>query len=61
MFNVSYKKVGGLHFIKLGRITLMWCVTKEARAPKHVVPGFEHDAATDYVWLPVRKDRYHDR
>ena len=27
-FNISYRKVGGLHFLKLGRITLMFCVSK---------------------------------
>jgi len=33
-FNVSYQKVGGLHFLKLGRITLMFCVSK----PRAIMP-----------------------
>lgn len=27
-FNVSYRKVGGLRFIKLGRITFMVCLSR---------------------------------
>jgi hypothetical protein len=30
--SVSYRHIGGLHFIKIGRITLMWCVSKPARS-----------------------------
>lgn len=30
--NVSTRKVGGLRFIKLGRITLMFCLSKEYKA-----------------------------
>lgn len=29
MLNVSYRKVGGLRFIKIGRLTLMWCVSRQ--------------------------------
>jgi hypothetical protein len=25
---MSYRKIGGLHFVKLGAITLSWCVSK---------------------------------
>ncbi len=28
MFNISLRKIGGLWFLKLGRITLMGCVSK---------------------------------
>ena len=28
-FNISWRKVGGLTFVKLGRITLMFCLSKE--------------------------------
>ncbi len=28
MFNVSLRKIGGLWFLKLGRITLMACVSR---------------------------------
>jgi len=28
MFNISYRKVGGLRFIKIGRLTIMFCVSQ---------------------------------
>jgi hypothetical protein len=31
MLNISYRKVGGLHFIKLGRLTFMLCLSKAYR------------------------------
>lgn len=31
MFNVSWRRVGGLRFLKLGRITLMFCLSREYR------------------------------
>ena len=31
MLNVSYRKVGGLHFLKLGRLTFMFCLSKQYR------------------------------
>jgi hypothetical protein len=31
MFNYSYRKVGGLHFVKLGRFTFMFCLSKQYR------------------------------
>jgi hypothetical protein len=31
MFNFSTRKVGGLRFIKFGRITFMFCLSKEYR------------------------------
>jgi hypothetical protein len=34
MFNVSYRKVGGLRFLKLGRLTFMWCVSRQYK-PLH--------------------------
>ena len=30
-FNISYRKVGGLTFIKVGRFTFMVCLSKEYR------------------------------
>ena len=27
MFKYSYKKVGGLHFLKLGKLCFMFCTT----------------------------------
>ena len=29
IFNFSYRKVGGLRFIKLGRFTFMFCISRE--------------------------------
>jgi hypothetical protein len=31
VFNFSYRKVGGLRFIKLGRFTIMVCLSREYR------------------------------
>jgi len=28
MFNISYRKVGGIRFLKLGRITVSFCISK---------------------------------
>lgn len=25
---MKYRKIGGLHFLKLGRITFSWCISK---------------------------------
>lgn len=32
VFNVSTRKVGGLRFVKLGRFTFMFCVSREYKA-----------------------------
>ena len=32
VFNLSYRKVGGLHFIKVGRITLMFCLSRRYKS-----------------------------
>ena len=32
LFNVSTRKVGGLRFVKLGRFTFMFCVSREYKA-----------------------------
>ena len=29
---VSYRKVGGLHFLKLGRLTFMFCLSKQHKS-----------------------------
>jgi hypothetical protein len=31
MLNVSYRKHGGLRFLKVGRFTFMWCVSRAYR------------------------------
>lgn len=31
MLNISYRKIGGVRFLKLGRLTLSMCVTAEYR------------------------------
>ena len=35
IFNFSYRKVGGLHFIKLGRFGCSFYVSRTHRAPRH--------------------------
>lgn len=34
LFNISYRKVGGILFVKIGRVYLSFCLTKEFRAIK---------------------------
>ena len=29
IFNISTKKVGSIRFLKLGRITISWCVSSQ--------------------------------
>jgi hypothetical protein len=31
MINVSTRKVGGLRFVKIGRLTMMFCVSRQYR------------------------------
>lgn len=31
IFNFSFRRVGGLRFLKLGRFTFMFCVSREYR------------------------------
>lgn len=31
MLNFSTRKVGGLRFVKIGRFTFMWCMSKRYR------------------------------
>jgi len=31
MLNISYRKVGGLRFVKLGRLTFMFCLSRAYR------------------------------
>jgi hypothetical protein len=37
MFNISYRRVGGLRFLKLGRLTISWCLTRSYRPFKRPV------------------------
>ena len=32
MLNVSYRKVGGLRFLKLGRMTFMFCLSRQYKS-----------------------------
>jgi hypothetical protein len=32
MFNFSTRKVGGLRFVKIGRLTFSFCISKQYRA-----------------------------
>lgn len=31
MFNISWRLVGGLRFLKIGRFTFMFCISREFR------------------------------
>jgi hypothetical protein len=31
LFNIAYRKVGGLHFLRLGRFQLSWCLCSTER------------------------------
>jgi hypothetical protein len=31
MFNVSTRRIGGLRFVKIGRFTLIFCVSRDYR------------------------------
>lgn len=31
MLNISFRRVGGLRFLKIGRFTFMFCVSREFR------------------------------
>ena len=42
--NISYRKVGGLRFVKIGRLTVSWSVSRQYRdlnAPKHGLSEYE--------------------
>lgn len=36
MFNVSYRRVGGLRFLKVGRLTVSWSVAAAYRPFRNV-------------------------
>ena len=36
MINFSYRRVGGMRFLKLGRLCCSWCVTKSYVSLKRV-------------------------
>ena len=48
-FNISFRRVGGINFLKLGRITIMWCVSRERR-PMRPVPVYV-PAPTDHSFV----------
>jgi hypothetical protein len=35
---ITYKKIGGLHFLRIGRVGFSWFVSKKKVAPR-VLPG----------------------
>jgi hypothetical protein len=45
VINISYRKVGGLRFLKIGRLTLMFCVSKEYRPLKKTLSHADLSAA----------------
>jgi hypothetical protein len=43
MLNVSFRRVGGLHFLRVGRLQISWCVCRDYRDinapnPHNVLP-----------------------
>lgn len=46
MLNFSYRKVGGLRFIKLGRLTFMVCLSKQYRP----IARSKHGKADTHVY-----------
>jgi hypothetical protein len=44
IFNVSYRKVGGLRFLKIGRLTLTWSIAERYRPFKarNVVEAYDN-------------------
>lgn len=46
MLCMSYRKVGGLRFIKVGRLTFMWCVSKRYRPLKRGSRALQHAVAS---------------
>lgn len=38
MFNVSTRKVGGIRFLKIGRLTFAFCISRTYRPMKDVTP-----------------------
>lgn len=47
MFNVSYKKVGGLHFVRFGRFGFSWYISKN-NPSKHPSTREAFDYRTAY-------------
>lgn len=33
MFNISYKRVGGLRFVKFGKLTISWSISRRQWRP----------------------------
>jgi hypothetical protein len=44
IFNVSYRKVGGLRFLKIGRLTLSWSIAERYRPFKarNVIEAYDN-------------------
>lgn len=43
LFNVQFRRVGGLRFLKLGRLTVSWSVSREYRPLKGTAARDAHD------------------
>lgn len=46
---LSHQKVGGLHFIRIGRVSISWCIVKKRREGKvaKVLSVVDHDMQHD--------------
>ena len=55
MFNVSTRKVGGIRFLKIGRLTFAFCVSRAYRPMKDVTPRKPVRARVEGVRVQVRE------
>lgn len=53
MFNVSTRKVGGIRFLKIGRLTFAFCLSRAYRPMKDVTPRKPVRARIEGVHLHV--------
>lgn len=60
MFNASYRRVGGLRFLRIGRLSLSWCIARPVIEVPVIEVPLRHYAASDMhglVFPASRKDR----
>ena len=39
---IHYRKIGGLHWLSIGRLRLCWCITKPRTFYRHGYPIYIH-------------------
>lgn len=57
MFNVSFRRVGGLRFLKVGRLTVSWSVARAYRPVKSAEQSAEerNDRALDRYYADLAR------